>query len=126
MSQSREDYIKFIYEARTEEPLANKIISQGLGVSPASVTEMIDRLAQEDLVERIPYHGVLLTPQGEEMGRDLVRKHEIWEFFLESRLGYTAEEVHVMAELLEHVTTTDLSDRLAKYIDFPEDKNNGA
>lgn len=120
MSQSREDYIKFIYEHDSKEPVTNKQIAQGLKVSPASVSEMIHKLSQEGLIEYIPYQGGILTHSGRQMGEDLVRKHEIWEYFLYHKLGYSMEEVHDLAEVLEHATSTELANRLAKFIDFQE------
>lgn len=120
MSQSREDYVKFIYEYGDGEPVPNKAIAAGLGVSPPSVSEMIHKLANEALVSYRPYHGGTLTPAGIEMAEELIRKHEIWEFFLEHKLNYNKQEVHELAELLEHTTPIDLANRLARYIDYPE------
>ena len=119
-SQSREDYIKFIHEAGQGEHVPNKVIAQGLGVAPPSVSEMITKLSQEGLVDYRPYFGVVLTQLGLEMAQELVRKHEIWEYFLEHKLNYSKSEVHDLAELLEHATPTDLANRLADYIDYPE------
>lgn len=121
MSQSREDYVKFMFEHGGEHSITNKMISEGLNVSPASVSEMINKLAKEGLVNNEPYRGSTLTDKGNLMAQEMVRKHEIWEYFLQERLGYTPEEVHEFAELLEHVTPKDLADRLAKYIDYPEE-----
>ena len=119
-SQSREDYIKFIHEASQGERVPNKVIAEGLRVAPPSVSEMITKLSQEGLVDYRPYFGVKLTSAGVEMAQELVRKHEIWEYFLEHKLNYTKGQVHDLAELLEHDTPTDLANRLADYIDYPE------
>lgn len=119
-SQSREDYIKFIHEESSGQYVSNKTIAQGLGIAPPSVSEMIMKLAQEQLVDYRPYHGVMLTAKGSQMAEELIRKHEIWEYFLEHKLGYTKKEVHELAEVLEHVTSADLANRLAHYIDYPE------
>ncbi|MGO4936958.1 metal-dependent transcriptional regulator [Fundicoccus sp. Sow4_H7] len=120
MSQSREDYIKFIYENGKGEYVSNKSIAVGLGIAPPSVSEMISKLSAEHLVDYRPYHGATLTTAGEKMAVDLIRKHEIWEYFLETKLNYTKEEVHQLAEILEHVTPIDLANRLANYINYPE------
>lgn len=120
MSQSREDYLKYIYEAGQGRQVSNKAISQGLKVSAPSVTEMITRLAQEGLVEYAPYQGVSLTDSGLEQAKALVRKHEIWEYFLMHHLHYDQAAVHDLAEILEHATPSHLADRLAAYIKFPE------
>lgn len=120
MSQSREDYIKFIFEHGDSQLVSNKMIAKGLGVSAPSVSEMIVKLAAEDLVMYQPYQGAELTPTGIEMAQNLIRKHEIWEYFLEKELGYAKEAVHDLAEILEHATPNELADRLAKYIQYPE------
>lgn len=120
MSESREDYIKFIHENSDGQFVSNKMIAQGLEVAPPSVSEMIYKLAGDGLVEYEPYRGCLLTDRGKQMAVDLVRKHLIWEYFLEHSLGYTKEEVHELAEGLEHVTPTHLADRLSKYINYVE------
>lgn len=120
MSQSQEDYIKFIYENNDGDFVDNKRIAQGLELSPPSVSEMMHRLEQQELVDYVPYKGVKLTEAGVQMAEDLIRKHEIWEYFLLQKLNYTKEEVHNLAEVLEHVTPVDLANRLAKYIDYPE------
>ncbi|UUX34489.1 metal-dependent transcriptional regulator [Fundicoccus culcitae] len=118
MSQSREDYVKFIYEHGKGEYVSNKEIAKGLGVAPPSVSEMISKLSVEGLVEYKPYHGGVLTESGERMAVDLIRKHEIWEYFLETKLQYSKDEVHELAEILEHATPLDLADRLARFIDY--------
>lgn len=120
MSQSREDYLKYIYEEGHGKQISNKAISQGLKVSAPSVTEMIGKLAQKGLVEYEPYQGVRLSDLGQERAKTLIRKHEIWEYFLMHHLHYDQETVHDLAEVLEHVTPDDLADRLAGYIDFPK------
>lgn len=120
VSQSREDYIKFIYEASKGDLVSNKEIASGLCVAPPSVSEMIHKLATEGLVEYHPYQGGRLTEEGTKMAQELIRKHEIWEYFLEHKLHYTSQEVHELAEILEHATPTDLANRLARYIDYPD------
>ncbi|WP_124057698.1 metal-dependent transcriptional regulator [Vaginisenegalia massiliensis] len=119
MSQSREDYVKFIYETGLEETVANKVIANGLKVAPPSVSEMLSKLALEQLVEYKPYHGAKLTDKGLIMAKDLLRRHEIWEYFLEKKLGYQADQVHELAEVLEHSTPSELADRIATYIEYP-------
>lgn len=119
LSQSREDYVKFIYEHSEGDAVSNKMIAQGLQVAPPSVSEMIHKLANEGLVSYRPYYGANLTEAGERMAEDLIRKHEIWEYFLEHKLNYSKEEVHDLAEILEHSTPLDLADRLADFIEYP-------
>lgn len=118
MSQSREDYIKFIYEKGKDLPVSNKEIAQGLNVSPPSVSEMVSKLAKEGLLIHTPYQGGRLTPEGKAMALDIIRKHEIWEHFLVKKLAYPQDQVHDLAEILEHATPTHLAERLARFIDF--------
>ncbi|MBF6625168.1 metal-dependent transcriptional regulator [Tuanshanicoccus lijuaniae] len=120
MSQSREDYIKYIFEQSPDGLVSNKSIAQGLRVSAPSVSEMIGKLSEEGLVSYERYQGAKLTESGKSMAIDLIRKHEIWEYFLERELGYGKVEVHELAEVLEHVTSTELANRLAQYINYPE------
>ena len=120
MSQSREDYLKFIYEHTHLGVVSNKVISQGLKVTAPPVSEMILKLSQEALVDYEPYQGARLTPKGYAQAIEIIRKHEIWEYFLEKELGYSKEEVHELAEILEHSTPVELANRLAKYINFQE------
>lgn len=122
MSQSREDYVKFMFEHGGEEAITNKMIADGLNVSPASVSEMMQKLAREGLVKTQRYRGSELTESGYQMAQELVRIHEIWEYFLEQKLGYSKEEVHNFAEVLEHATPIELADRLARFIEFPENQ----
>lgn len=121
MSQSREDYIKYIYEhSQNDQLVSNKMIAQGLKISAPSVSEMIAKLAAENLVAYTPYQGMELTDSGRQMAQDLIRKHEIWEYFLAKELNYNQVEVHELAEVLEHATPDDLADRLAVYINYPK------
>lgn len=120
MSQSQEDYIKFIYENSDGDFVDNKKIANGLDLAPPSVSEMMHRLELQKLVDYVPYKGVKLTEQGIKMAKDLIRKHEIWEYFLSKKLAYSDEEVHELAEVLEHVTPVDLANRLAIYINYTE------
>lgn len=120
MSQSREDYIKFIYEHGETRLVSNKELSKGLNVSAPSVSEMVGKLAEEGLLSYVPYQGVKLTQIGVKKAQTLIRKHEIWEYFLSQKLGYSPLEVHELAEVLEHVTPDDLADRLAAFIEYVE------
>lgn len=99
MSQSREDYVKFMYEQAGDESISNKTIAEGLEVSPASVSEMINKLAKEGLVINERYRGSALTPKGHQMAQEMVRKHEIWEYFLQNRLGYTKQSTRIRGSI---------------------------
>ncbi|MGK0552316.1 metal-dependent transcriptional regulator [Enterococcus faecalis] len=121
MTPNREDYLKLIFELGGDEnKINNKQIVSGLNVSAASVSEMISKLVKEDLVEHSPYQGVQLTPLGLKKASNLIRKHRIWEVFLVEHLNYSWNEVHDEAEVLEHVTSSTLVNRLADYLQQPQ------
>lgn len=121
MTPNREDYLKLIFELGGDEnKINNKQIVSGLDVSAASVSEMISKLVKEDLVEHSPYQGVQLTASGLKKASTLIRKHRIWEVFLVEHLNYSWNEVHDEAEVLEHVTSKTLVNRLANYLNQPQ------
>ena len=120
MTPNREDYLKLILElGGDKEKVSNKKIVAGLSISGASVSEMINKLVKEGLVEHSPYQGVQLTPIGLEKASTLVRKHRLWEVFLVDHLGYSWNEVHDEAEVLEHVTSSQLEQKLDHYLNHP-------
>lgn len=121
MTPNREDYLKLIFELGGDvKKINNKQIVAGLNVSAASVSEMISKLVKEDLVEHSPYQGVQLTEQGLKKASTLIRKHRLWEVFLVEHLNYSWNEVHDDAEVLEHVTSQMLANRLANYLNSPQ------
>jgi len=121
-SRSIEDYIKAIYELHgTGQRVSSTALAEKLGVTPASVTGMIKRIAQErpDVVDYTPHHGVLLTAEGEAIALRIVRRHRLVELFLCTTLGYSWDEVHEEAERLEHVVSSRLEERIARYLGHP-------
>lgn len=110
-----EDYVKVIY-AHTEwqpEPITSSVLAARLGLKPSSVTEMVKRLTGLGLVEHRPYSAVTLTPDGASLALRMVRRHRLIETWLVQEHGYTWDEVHDEAEVLEHT----ISDRLLASID---------
>lgn len=121
MTPNREDYLKMILElGGDEKQISNKQMVAGLNVSAASVSEMLGKLVKEGLVTHTPYQGVQLSNAGLESASTLVRKHRLWEVFLVEHLGYSWNEVHDEAEVLEHVTSTQLAQRLETYLGHPQ------
>ncbi|WEG74301.1 metal-dependent transcriptional regulator [Vagococcus intermedius] len=121
MTPNKEDYLKLIFElGGYEKKITNKSIVAGLNVSAASVSEMISKLEKQDFVKHSPYQGVQLTDLGLQHASSLVRKHRLWEVFLVEHLNYSWNEVHEEAEVLEHVTSSELASRLESYLDFPK------
>src|SRR5688572_27668042 len=116
-SSNVEDYLKAIYNLAGEaEAASTSAIAEQLGVAAGSVTGMIKRLADQGLVEHVPYYGARLTTAGEEQAISLIRRHRILELFLVQILGYTWDRVHEEAERLEHAVSDELIDRMAQVL----------
>jgi DtxR family Mn-dependent transcriptional regulator len=110
-----EDYLKTIY-AHTEwqpEPITPKVLADRLGIAPSSVTEMVKKLAAGGFIAHVPYGPLTLTSAGRQRATAVVRRHRLIETWLVRELGYTWDEVHDEAEVLEH----SISDRLLEAID---------
>lgn len=121
MTGSKEDYLKAIYNLGGHyKQISNKDISQAMNISASSVTEMIKKLLQDGFVEYELYQGVKLTQSGIMEAVKVVRRHLLWEVFLVEKLGYKWDEVDKVAELLEHVTSEELEEKLDTYLDFPK------
>ncbi len=120
MNINKEDYIKAIYElGGYEKIVSNKAIAARLEISAPSVSEMVKKLVKDGDVKYKEYVGVSLTEKGIKKGRDLRRRHLLWEVFLVKELGYSWDEVHIEAEKLEHITNKKMEERLNKYLNFP-------
>ncbi len=121
MSQrTTEEYLETIgaLEER-ERPVSTSAIAQSMGVSLASVSEMLRRLAEKGFVEHQPYGGASLTAEGRKHFLHLTRRHRLWEVFLNRYLGVSWEDVYQHACSLEHATTDLVADRLAEFLDNP-------
>jgi DtxR family Mn-dependent transcriptional regulator len=114
-SPAVDDYLKTVY-AHTEwqdAPITPSVLASRLGIAPSSVTEMVKKLAAQGLVAHEPYRAVRLTPEGERRALEMTRRHRLIETWLVREFGYTWDEVHDEAEVLEHA----ISDRLLEKID---------
>jgi len=121
LSRSIEDYIKAIYALEIEvQKATTKQIAQRLGVRMASVTGMVKHLAAENYVTHTPYYGVHLTDRGRAVALDLIRRHRLIELFLARTLGLPWDEVHNDAEVLEHVVSDRLIERIYEFLGFPQ------
>ena len=120
MSPTKEDYLKLLFELGAWKiQVPNKEIAERLGISPPTVTEMMNSLVKAGWVTYIPYKGSMLTDEGAKYAKKLIRKHRLWEVFLVKNLNFEKDEVHDEAELLEHSTSDLLADRLEAYLDYP-------
>ncbi|MBS1587771.1 MAG: metal-dependent transcriptional regulator [Bacteroidetes bacterium] len=120
-SLSEENYLKSIFNlSQTGNKITPTAIAEALGNNPASVVDMLKKLVEKKLVQYDKGKGARLTESGLRTALDIVRKHRLWEVFLKEKLGYSWEEVHDMAEQLEHIHHPNLADRLDKFLGFPE------
>jgi DtxR family Mn-dependent transcriptional regulator len=121
-SHTEENYLKTIYklaEAKPGQDVSTNRIAAALTTRAASVTDMLRRLADKELLRYEKYRGVQLTPEGRRLALLTVRKHRLWEVFLVQQLGFNWDEVHEVAEELEHVQSPLLMQRLDEFLDFP-------
>jgi DtxR family Mn-dependent transcriptional regulator len=126
-SSNVEDYLKAIYNLCAHADAAStSLIADKLGIAAGSVTGMIKRLADQGLVEHVPYYGARLTELGERHAISLIRRHRILEMFLVQVLGYTWDRVHEEAERLEHAVSDELIDRMAHVLGSPTVDPHGA
>jgi len=115
-----EDYLKAIYKLRGDRgPVLTSAVAAQMGVSPASATNMIKRLARLRLVTHTPYHGLALTPAGERIALETIRHHRLLELYLAQHLGVSLDKVDREAERLEHVLSEDVEARIAATLGNP-------
>jgi DtxR family Mn-dependent transcriptional regulator len=119
-SSSIEDYIRVIYGlVERGEAVTNTTLAGRLEVSPSSASGMVTKLAQQGLVEHVPYRGIELTPDGRLLARGVLRRHRLIETYLVQELGYTWDEVHGEADALEHAVSDRLIERIAAKLGNP-------
>jgi DtxR family transcriptional regulator, Mn-dependent transcriptional regulator len=125
-SVSKENYIKAIFHLQQEqESVTTNALADALQTKPASVTDMLKKLKTQKLLQYEKYRGVKLTNDGRKIAIQIIRKHRLWEFFLVEKLQFGWEEVHEIAEELEHISSKKLVDRLDEFLDFPQSDPHG-
>ena len=122
MTRSEEDYIKAIYHLTevSQKTIATTALASQINTKPSSVTDMSKKLAAKGLVNYKKYQGVSLTDLGLKTALSIVRKHRLWEVFLVKKLDFTWDEVHEVAEQLEHIKSEKLIDKIDELLDFPK------
>jgi DtxR family Mn-dependent transcriptional regulator len=121
MTKSIEDYLKIIFELGGHTNyVSNKKLSDTLKVAPPSANEMIKKLVEKDYLLYKPYKGTKLKKKGLNIAIEMLRKHRIWEVFLNEVLELKWDELHVEAEKLEHVTSDILEEKLFNYLERPK------
>jgi len=121
VSMSGENFIKTVYKFEIREGGDTKpgSIARELGITNAAATDMARKLAIKKLIDYKKYREVKLTPAGEKVALGVVRKHRLWETFLHHVLGLTMHEIHREAELLEHLTSDFLAEKISQFLGNP-------
>ena len=120
-SPAEENYLKTIYHLQQgKEPVSTNQLAAALQAAPASITDMLKKLSKKGLVSYRAYYGCILTVSGNTEAIGIVRRHRLWEYFLSQKLGFSWEEVHEVAEELEHVSNEKLINKLDEFLGFPK------
>ena len=126
LSQAVQDYLKALYRLQEGRArVSTQALAEALGVSPASGTHMVKRLAEMGLAEHVPYRGAVLTEEGERVALEVVRHHRLLEQYLAEVLGFPWDRVHEEADRLEHHVSDQLESRLAEALGEPETDPHG-
>ncbi len=124
-STSEENYIKAIFHLQKDGTVTTNELAAELQTKPASVTDMMKKLSAKKLVHYKAYHGFTLTNEGRKVALLIIRRHRLWEYFLAEKLKFSWDEVHAVAEDLEHVSSKKLIDKLDEYLGFPRTDPHG-
>lgn len=119
-SPTEENYIKAIYHLQSAgEAVNTNDLAATLQTKPSSITDMLKKLKKKKLVNYKAYYGCKLTPEGNHKALAIIRRHRLWEYFLSQNLGFSWDEVHEVAEELEHVSSEKLINKLDTYLGHP-------
>jgi DtxR family Mn-dependent transcriptional regulator len=120
-SQAEENYLKAIYhlELISSKGISTNAIAKKLETKPSSVTDMLKKLSDKEVVLYKKYQGVTLTNFGNKTAANIVRKHRLWEVFLVEKLNFSWDEVHDVAEQLEHIKSSKLIHQLDAFLGYP-------
>lgn len=120
-SVTEENYLKTIFHLQEKGgTVTTNALAEELNTKPASVTDMMKKLSAKKLLNYKPYYGFSLSAEGKKTALSIVRRHRLWEYFLSEKLNFNWNEVHPLAEELEHVSSRQLVDRLDEYLGFPQ------
>lgn len=124
LSQTEENYLKALFHLTNELPEKSEAgtneLAGYLGVKPATANDMLKKLKEKRLVTYKKYGKINLTAEGRKRALEVIRKHRLWETFLYDKLEFTWDEVHEVAEQLEHIQSAKLIEKLDKFLDYPE------
>jgi DtxR family transcriptional regulator, Mn-dependent transcriptional regulator len=121
-SFTEENYLKAIFKLleKGEKTVSTTAISERMNTKAATVTDMIKRLAEKKLINYQKYQGVSLTEKGKTIAVSIIRKHRLWEVFLVEKLNFRWDEVHDIAEQMEHINSEKLVDRMDSFLNYPK------
>jgi DtxR family Mn-dependent transcriptional regulator len=127
MTFSEENYLKAIYHLTvvSNSEVSTNAIAEMMDTKASSVTDMLKKLAEKDLVNYVKYQGVSLTDKGGLAAKMIVRKHRLWEVFLVEKLDFSWDEVHDIAEQLEHIKSEKLINKLDDFLGNPTEDPHG-
>lgn len=122
LSFAEENYLKAIYHLSGDgqKQVNTNAIADRLETRPASVSDMIRKLSDKGVVTYVKYQGVKITDEGKKKALWVIRKHRLWEVFLVKKLNFHWDEVHEIAEQLEHIRSSLLISRLDEFLEFPK------
>ncbi len=120
-SFSEENYLKTIFHLEQDSggSVSTNDIAEKMATKASSVSDMLKKLADKKLLNYIPYQGVTLTPKGKNSALSVIRNHRLWEVFLVDKLHFKWDEVHELAEELEHIHSEELTNRMDAFLGFP-------
>lgn len=118
---TEENYIKAIYHLGNNgsNTVNTNAIAEAMQTKASSVTDMIKKLSEKNYADYKKYQGVTLTDEGKRVAVNIIRKHRLWEVFLVEKLNFSWDEVHEVAEHLEHIKSEKLVDELDAFLEFP-------
>jgi len=118
---SEENYLKAIFHLQTQnEIVTTTALATKLDTKPASVTDMMKKLNAKKLLNYKPYYGFSLSQEGKKIALHVIRRHRLWEYFLSEKLKFDWNEIHNLAEELEHINNKKLIERLDEYLNYPQ------
>ncbi len=127
ITQSIQDYLKAIYKVEeTGQEVTTNSLAERLNVTQPSVTGMLKKLSETNLIDYTPYQGVRLTEAGRKIALEVIRHHRLLELYLAKAMGYSWDRVHEEAEKLEHVISEEFEERIAEMLGQPSSDPHGA
>jgi len=122
LTHSEENYLKVIFQisGRERDRVSTNAIADKLSTKASSITDMLKKLSDKKLISYKKYNGCELSTKGEAIAIQIIRKHRLWETFLVSKLSFGWDEVHDVAEQLEHIHSLKLIDKLDQFLDYPK------